>query len=95
MWSFTGKKRPVFAIEPVKGQESVWDYPRPPVCVVDSREIFVWHNENLIAQSAKAIRVLETASPPTFYLPPSDVKFDMLVQSAGSTFCEWKGIATR
>ncbi len=53
MWRFTGKKRPVFAIELVEGQESVWDYPRPPVCVEDSRVNLVRHNENLIAQSVK------------------------------------------
>jgi uncharacterized protein (DUF427 family) len=37
--------------------------------------------------------VLETASPPTFYLPPQDVEPSVLVPAAGSSFCEWKGRA--
>jgi hypothetical protein len=46
MWQFTGKQRPSFAIEPnegQEGQESVWEYPRPPICVEDSREAFANH----------------------------------------------------
>ncbi len=94
MWRFSGKRRPVFAIEPGPGQESVWDYPRPPVCVNDSREITVRHNDLVIARTFQAIRVLETASPPTYYLPRSAVNLELLVPFPGSTFCEWKGIAT-
>ena len=37
MWQHTGRQRPAFAIEPAPGQESVWDYPRPPRIVADSR----------------------------------------------------------
>ncbi len=94
MWHFTGQKRPSFAIEPGEGQESVWDYPRPPICVKDSREVIVRHGDLLIAKTSSAIRVLETASPPTYYIPRSDVELDRLIQTAGSSFCEWKGAAT-
>ena len=48
----------------------------------------------MIAKTTEAIRVLETASPPTFYLPASDVNFSVLSQATGSSFCEWKGAAT-
>ena len=94
MWKFTGSDRPEFAIEPGPGQESVWDYPRPPICVEDPREVRVCLGDLVIAQTTAAIRVLETASPPTFYLPAGDVNLKLLRRGNGSSFCEWKGAAT-
>lgn len=94
MWKFIGNQRPSFAIEPGPGQESVWDYPRPPACVEDQRTITVAYQGLEIARTTKAVRVLETASPPTFYLPRADVKMDLLKVTPGSSFCEWKGAAT-
>lgn len=94
MWQFNGGTRPSFAITPGEDQESVWDYPRPPVCVEDSREVIVTFGDTVVAKTSHAYRILETASPPTFYLPPADVNMDLLVQSSGSSFCEWKGAAT-
>ncbi len=72
----------------------MWDYPRPPVLVPDARSIRVMHGETTVAQTRDAVRVLETASPPTFYLPPGDVRTDLLVPGRGSSHCEWKGRAT-
>jgi uncharacterized protein (DUF427 family) len=40
-----------------------------------------------------ALRVLETASPPTFYLPPPDVRMELLRPASGASRCEWKGTA--
>ena len=93
MWQFTGKKRPSFAEDPKPGQESVWDYPRPPICRADKRRITVTLNQRLIADTRQAIRVLETASPPTIYIPPEDINMAVLQKTAGSSFCEWKGAA--
>ncbi len=92
-WEYFGQKRPSFAIDPAKGQESVWDYPRPPKIVSDSRIITVKHSGKILAKTASAIRILETASPPTFYLPPSDINFDVLKKATGASRCEWKGLA--
>ncbi len=92
-WTHRGRKRPPFAVQPGPGQESVWDYPRPPAIVRDSREVVVRHGEVLLARSRDACRVLETASPPTFYLPPEDVMAELLRPEHGSSFCEWKGQA--
>jgi uncharacterized protein (DUF427 family) len=92
-WRYTGDERPPFAIEPGPGQESVWDYPRPPRIVPDPRHVEVRWGDRLIAESARAVRVLETASPPTFYLPPEDVHVSDLVPSGRRSICEWKGIA--
>ena len=92
-WTNTGTERPDFAEEPGPGQESVWDYPRPPALVGDTRLVVVGDPETPLASTQRALRVLETASPPTFYLPPDDVDRDRLVAATGSSMCEWKGQA--
>ena len=66
MWEYTGEKRPPFAGTPRPGQESVWDYPRPPKLVADKRRVVVRFAATTIADSVETYRVLETASPPTF-----------------------------
>ncbi len=93
MWKYTGRKRPEFAEEPGPGEESVWDYPRPPRVEPDSRRIEVYAEDEKIADTSRAFRVLETASPPTFYLPPQDVNRDLLIVLPNRSFCEWKGEA--
>ncbi len=93
MWDFTGQKRPPFAVEPKAGQESAWDYPRPPDIRPDHRLVVVRSGDKLIAESAHSLRVCETASPPTFYLPPDAVDMNQLAAIKHQTFCEWKGYA--
>jgi uncharacterized protein (DUF427 family) len=93
MWSYTGKKRPPFAVFPHEGQESVWDYPRPPSARPDPREVIVRAGGVEIARTTSSVRVLETASPPTFYLPPHEVRMDLLTAASGASICEWKGRA--
>lgn len=93
MWNYRGQKRPPFAEEPEAGKESVWDYPRPPRIESDSRRVLVRQGERLLADSGRAVRILETASPPTFYLPPEDVRQELLEASPGQSYCEWKGAA--
>jgi uncharacterized protein (DUF427 family) len=92
-WSNTGSVRPSFAVQPAAGQESVWDYPRPPAVVADRRQVTVGQRDDPLAGTGRALRVLETASPPTWYLPPDAVRADRLVPAAGRSFCEWKGAA--
>jgi len=92
-WRHRGDVRPPFADEPGPGQESVWDYPRPPRIESDSRHVQVLFDDRCIAESRTAMRVLETASPPTFYLAPTDVRLDWLNSNGSSSDCEWKGIA--
>ena len=93
MWNYTGQKRPDFAKTPAEGQESVWDYPRPPKVVEDTRHIVIKAGEQIIADTKNAWRVLETASAPSFYLPPEDVNEALLKRASGTSFCEWKGQA--
>jgi uncharacterized protein (DUF427 family) len=95
MWQHTGQQRPEFAREPGPGQESVWDYPRPPALVDATARVTVRAGQTLIAQSQAAKRVLETASPPTYYVPPAAVRDGTLIEVPGmQTWCEWKGAAT-
>jgi len=72
----------------------VWDYPRPPRIVADSREVVVRWGALEIARTRRAVRVLETAHPPSFYLPWEDVATDLFQAAKGSSFCEWKGPAS-
>jgi len=80
--------------EPGPGQESVWDYPRPPRLEKFTGHIRIEHQGILLADSNQCYRVLETSHPPVFYIPPSAVKREYLIESGGrTTFCEWKGRA--
>lgn len=81
-------------IEPKPGQESVWDYPRPPRVEDCDKHIEVFCNNILIADTHEAKRVLETGSPPVYYIPPKDIQMKYLKQTAKNTFCEWKGVAS-
>lgn len=74
--------------------ESVWDYPRPPAVEPCHRRVRVELAGATLAQSDRALRVLETSHPPTIYIPPGDVRSDLLaVSAAQSTWCEFKGAA--
>jgi uncharacterized protein (DUF427 family) len=93
-WNNTGKERPPFAITPKKGQRSVWDFPRPPKIEKVHKTVVVSIKGQIIAETGKALAVLETASPPTYYIPQVDVDMGMLVKIANrSSMCEWKGHA--
>lgn len=80
-------------IRPGPGQESVWDYPRPPRLEFTTRHIQIIFNEVVIADTRRAYRVLETSHPPVYYISPEDIRMEYLVPGAGHSFCEWKGEA--
>lgn len=83
-------------IPPGPGQESVWDYPRPPRVEETSKHIEIIFNGEIIADTRRAKRILETSHPPTYYIPPQDVRLKEFFKSASngkSSFCEWKGTA--
>lgn len=81
-------------VEPAPGQESVWDYPRPPRLEPTNRHIVVALASETVADTTRAHRVLETSQPPAYYVDPADVRMDLLVPNTHSTFCEWKGQAS-
>ncbi|MCD9187763.1 MAG: DUF427 domain-containing protein [Pyrinomonadaceae bacterium] len=80
-------------IEPKEGQESVWDYPRPPRLEAVNKHLKIIFNGEVIAETNRAFRVLETSHPPVYYFPPEDVRMEFLTQVGGASFCEWKGRA--
>ena len=80
-------------IQPGPGQESVWDYPRPPRVEDSARHIQVVFNGVVVADTRRARRVLETSHPPVYYIPPEDIRMEYLLPSPHRTWCEWKGQA--
>ena len=80
-------------IEPGPGQESVWDYPRPPALEPVPERLRVMFAGQIIADTQSGYRMLETSHPPVYYLPPADVMTDALEAAAGTSFCEFKGRA--
>jgi len=80
-------------IKPEPGQESVWDYPRPPRVEATDRTVEVHLAEVVIAETRNAKRVLETSHPPVYYIPPDDIRSGSLVRSDRTSWCEFKGRA--
>jgi uncharacterized protein (DUF427 family) len=74
--------------------ESVWDYPRPPALKACTRRVRIELGGRVIADTTAALRILETSHPPTIYIPPSDLVAECFEPAPGSSFCEFKGIAT-
>lgn len=81
-------------IPPGPGQESVWDYPRPPKLEQVSQHIRIVHGDLILADTNRSYRILETSHPPVYYLPPQDVRMDLLAPLADRrSYCEFKGEA--
>ena len=74
--------------------ESVWDYPRPPRLEPSRRRVRVVHSGATVADTTRAVRILETSHPPVYYVPPQDVRSEHLRPSRRHTFCEFKGRAS-
>jgi uncharacterized protein (DUF427 family) len=79
---------------PGPGQESVWDYPRPPRVEPVPQRVRIVLDGQPLADSTSAMRVVETGGPPVYYIPAEDVRLGRLERSRHSTTCEWKGRAT-
>jgi uncharacterized protein (DUF427 family) len=76
------------------GEESVWDYPRPPRLENFAGSITIELGGTIIASTDRAWRVLETSHPPTYYLPADAFTPGVLRAAPGSSWCEWKGVAS-
>ena len=79
--------------KPGPGQESVWDYPRPPRLEPVAEQLRIEFAGQIIATSENCYRVLETSHPPTYYFPPDSIAEGVLRQIHKSSACEWKGRA--
>ena len=80
-------------IPPGPGQESVWDYPRPPRLEKVPEPVLIEFGGKLIAESTTAVRVLETSHPPVYYVTIDDFVAGALAPVEGSSLCEYKGMA--
>jgi len=81
-------------LQPVgPGEESVWDYPRPPELRPPMGPVRVEHGDIIVAQTDRAMRIVETAGAPVYFCPPDDVRTDLLHAVDYVTICEWKGAA--
>ena len=90
------RRPPPFPAErtpPGPRQESVWDYPRPPRVEATAERVVVRFGGRVVADTADAVRVLETSHPPVYYLPRSAFAAGVLVEAPGSSLCEFKGAA--
>ena len=81
-------------IEPAEGQESVWDYPRPPRLEPSGKTIEIIFAGQTLAKTERAWRVLETSHPPVYYVPLEDINREMLRPMPQTSYCEWKGTAS-
>ena len=80
-------------IKPQPGQESVWDYPRPPRVEAFKGHVRIQFNGQIILDSNRVYRNLETSHPPTYYIPMEDFQDKVLMPTPGTSFCEFKGVA--
>jgi len=74
----------------------VWDYPRPPRVEPVGAGVAVRLDRTTLWNTRRALRVVETASPPVYYLPRDEVEGATLVDldPDDGSLCEWKGWAT-
>lgn len=75
------------------GQESVWDYPRPPRLEACAEWVRIECDGLLLAESCQTLRMLETSHPPVYYIPETDIRKEFLRPSQRASWCEWKGQA--
>ena len=80
-------------IAPAAGQESVWDYPRPPRVEPTAELVVVTFGGLLVTSTTDAVRVLETSHPPVYYLPRDAFAPGLLEPAPGTSVCEYKGVA--
>lgn len=93
-WQHRGQQRPEFAEATTEGQLSVWDFPRPPALKKVTQKLEVFHEDDCIAKTTNGFAILETASPPTYYIPLMDIDTSLLTLIDNkNSICEWKGKA--
>lgn len=85
--------KPPFVQTPESGQRSVWDFPRPPAVERVLDRVTIEFGGQTVVSTDRCLRVCETASPPTYYVPRADIAVDVLTPGQGLSMCEWKGRA--
>lgn len=77
--------------------EKIYVHPRSPYHRFDvhasSRHVVVQCSETTVAESTRPLILFETGLPPRYYLPPEDVRTDLLAKSDYVSQCPYKGDA--
>lgn len=68
------------------------DPPRIDVAPNAKRVRVMWRGRT-IADSSRALRLLEGSHPPVFYIPREDADMTLMQRTAHETRCPWKGTA--
>jgi len=74
--------------------ESVWDYPRPPIVVPSGERVVIELDGEIVVDTRRSLRVLETSHPPVYYVPGNAIVPGLLTPISGTTWCEFKGAAS-
>ena len=78
--------------------DQLFGHPRDPYSRIDvhksTRHVRLLRDGVLLADSRRPKILFETGLPPRYYLPPDDVRTDLLVPSATRTRCAYKGSAS-
>ena len=78
--------------------EAILGHPRDPFRRIDirrsSRTVCIEHDGVVLAESSRPSLLFETYIPVRFYLPPADVRTDLLRPSDTTTVCPYKGVAS-
>jgi uncharacterized protein (DUF427 family) len=78
--------------------EQVQGHPRDPYSRIDvyktTRHVRVLIDREAVADTRRAHVLFETGLPPRYYIPVDDVRSDLLVDSATTTRCAYKGVAS-
>jgi uncharacterized protein (DUF427 family) len=77
--------------------EQAFGHPRDPYSRIDvlktTRHVRILLEGELLADSRRAKLLVETALPPRWYLPPEDVRTELLAASSTRSRCAYKGSA--
>jgi uncharacterized protein (DUF427 family) len=78
--------------------QRVIGHPHDPLARIDvlrsDRHVRVERDGTVLAESSRPSLLFETGLPVRFYLPPEDVRFDLLRPSDTRTTCAYKGVAS-
>ncbi|GAB2449396.1 DUF427 domain-containing protein [Conyzicola lurida] len=86
-------RRSIRPVPPAPGQESVWEYPRPPRVEPTAERVVITLGGQTIVDTTDAVRVLETSHPPVYYVPRIGFVPGSLEPAPGTSYCEFKGVA--
>jgi uncharacterized protein (DUF427 family) len=78
--------------------EEIFGHPRDPFHRVDvvpsSREVRVVVAGETVARTRRALFLFETGLPPRYYIPPADVRMDLMTPTSTASICPYKGRAS-